>query len=98
MGKRNRERVARIRAGHEKPIATPMDPQEKIEHGLCPFPGCTGTPLRAENAHGFCVTHEKFVSDLVFILPHIKWEAPKAPAGLVLPGSPDFTIVTKPKG
>jgi hypothetical protein len=49
-------------------------------------------------AHGFCLTHEKFVADLLFIIPHIKWEAPKAPGGLVLPGSPDFTIVAKPKG
>ena len=91
MGKRNRERVARIQAGLEKPIGMPTDPKEKATKGLCPFPGCPGTPLRAEGAHGFCFAHEKFVADLVFIFPHIKWEQPKSQSGLVLPGSPDFT-------
>ena len=71
MGKRNRERRERVQAGLEESIATPMDPKEKAEHGLCPFPGCQGTPLRAQGSHGFCFTHEKFVADLIFIFPYI---------------------------
>ncbi|GAI90748.1 unnamed protein product [marine sediment metagenome] len=90
MGKRNRERVARIRAGQEKSIATPTDPKEKAEHGLCPFPGCRERPLWAEGAHGFCFTHEKFVADLVFIFPQIQWQPVQPKSGLVLPGSPEF--------
>lgn len=50
MGKRNRERVARIRVGQEKAIATPTDPKEKTGLGICPFPGCRETPLRAQGA------------------------------------------------
>ena len=92
MGKRNRERVARIRAGQEKAIATPIDPKEKAEHGLCPFPGCRERPLRAEGSHGFCAAHEKFTADLLFIVPHIQWQKPEPKSGLVKPGDPDFTL------
>jgi len=94
MGKRNRERVARIQAGLEKPIAMPTDPAEKTKMGLCPFPGCSATQLRAQGAHGFCAAHEKFVADLLFIIPHIKWEAKKSQTGLVLPGQPGFALPT----
>ena len=92
MGKRNRERVARIRAGQEKAIATPMDPKEKAEQGLCPFPGCQGRPLPVGCPHGFCPTHEKFVTDLLFIIPHIQWQKPEAKTRLIRPGDPDFTL------
>ncbi|MBA7680290.1 hypothetical protein ES703_88604 [subsurface metagenome] len=92
MGKRNRERVARIRAGQEEARATPIDPQEKAKAGLCPFPGCLGTPLRAQGAHGFCAAHEKFIADLIFIIPHIQWQKPETKSGLVLPGSPEFGL------
>lgn len=92
MGKRNRERVSRISAGLEKPRATPTDPVEKAQRGLCPFPGCVGPPLRAEGAHGFCTAHEKFAADLLFILPYIRMNQPKAPGGLVLPGQPGFSL------
>jgi len=91
MGTRNRERIARIRAGLEKPLGAPTDPKEKAAKGLCPFPGCSGDAIYEKPAHGFCLTHEKFVADLVFILPHIKWQEAKTPGGLVLPGSPEFT-------
>ena len=91
MGKRNRERVARIRAGVESSIAT--DPKEKAARGLCPFPGCQGEPLRAQGAHGFCATHEKFVADLLFILPRIQRGSPPAKDGLVLPGHPEFRVL-----
>jgi hypothetical protein len=108
MGKRHRERLERIQAGVEKPIAAPTDPVDKARHGRCPFPGCPGTPLRAEGAHGFCARHESFVADLVFILPHIQWgpakataagpAAPKSKGGLVLPGSPEFSVLQKNTG
>ncbi|MBA7605658.1 hypothetical protein ES703_12792 [subsurface metagenome] len=94
MGKRNRERVERIRAGQEKSIATPTDPKEKAMKGLCPFPGCPGTPLRAEGSHGFCFTHEKFVADLCFIIPHIQWPKPEEKSSLIKPGDPDFSFPT----
>lgn len=97
MGKRNRERVSRISAGLEKPVATPMDPKEKAARGLCPFPGCPGKPLRAAGAHGFCAAHEKFVADLCFIFPHIQWQPAQTKSGLILPGSPDFTLGTTVK-
>jgi len=90
MGKRNRERIERIQAGLDKSTVIPTDPQEKAMRGLCPFPGCTGTRLRAEGSHGFCAAHEKFLSDLLFILPYIQWEQPKTKGGLVLPGDQDF--------
>jgi len=90
MGKRNRERRERIQAGLEKPMAAPTNPQEKARRGLCPFPGCQGTQLRADGAHGFCARHESFVADLLFIVPHIQWQQPKTKSDLVLPGHPDF--------
>ena len=92
MGKRNRERVARIMAGVEEPRAVPTDPQEKASQGICPFPGCRGEPLRAQGTHGFCAAHEKFVADLLFIIPHIQWQPSAPTSSLVLPGSPDFGI------
>ncbi|MBA7700345.1 hypothetical protein ES703_109056 [subsurface metagenome] len=92
MGKKNRERVARIRAGQEKSIATPTDPKEKALKGLCPFPGCQERPLRGDGTHGFCAAHEKFVADLIFIFPHINWQKPEPKSDLVLPGSPEFGI------
>ena len=93
MGRRNRERVARIQAGLEDPKGTPKDPKEKAARGLCPFPGCQGTQLRAQGAHGFCAAHEKFVADLLFVIPHIQWPPQRTKSGLVLPGSPDFNLV-----
>jgi len=93
MGKRNRERVARIRAGIEKPITTPTDPKEKVGKGLCPFPGCSGRAILEKPAHGFCIQHEKFVADLLFIIPHIQLQKPETKRGLVLPGDSDFTGV-----
>jgi len=42
--------------------------------------------------HGFCFGHEKFVADLLFIIPHIQWQPVKPKSGLVLPGSPEFGI------
>lgn len=108
MGKRNREKRERIQAGLEKPTATPTDPVEKARRGLCPFPGCTGTPLKAKGAHGFCAGHESFAADLIFILPHIQWQPPMAPAAgpaapmskgvLVLPGDPRFSVLQKNTG
>ncbi len=105
MGKRNRERREKIQAGLDKSTVIPTDPQEKARRGLCPFPGCKGTPLKAEGAHGFCARHESFAADLIFILPHIQWGPAKAPAagpaapetkgGLVLPGSPEFSVLQK---
>lgn len=95
MGRRDRERRERIGAGLEKPIATPTDPQEKARRGLCPFPGCQGTPLRAVGAHGFCAKHESFLADLIFILPHIEWRQPETKGGLVLPGQPGFSVLPK---
>lgn len=92
MGKRNRERVARIRAGQEKSIATPTDPKEKAMKGLCPFPGCPGRPSPEGSPHGFCFPHEKFVADLLFIIPHIQWLKPEAKSSLVKPGDPEFTL------
>jgi len=92
MGKRNRERVERIRAGQEKSIATPMDPKEKAAQGVCPFPGCSWRPVPGRSPNGFCIQHEKFVADLCFIIPHIKWEKPEAKSSLIKPGDPDFTL------
>lgn len=108
MGKRSREKREKIQAGLEKPIATPTDPQAKARLGLCPFPGCTGTPLKAAGAHGFCAGHESFAADILFILQSIKWGPPMAPAadpaaprskgGLILPGSPEFSVLQKNTG
>ncbi|MBA7661334.1 hypothetical protein ES703_69349 [subsurface metagenome] len=98
MGKKNRERVAKIRAGIEKSIATPTDPQEKARLGICPFPGCKEKPLRAEGAHGFCARHESFLADLLFILPYLTSEPDKRPGGLILPGSPEFSVLPKNTG
>jgi len=103
MGRRHRERLERIQAGVEKPFAAPTNPVDKARHGRCPFPGCPGTPLKAEGAHGFCARHESFAADLIFILPHIQLGKPGAPVpgpavprskgGLVLPGDPGFSVI-----
>ena len=98
MGRRKRERVARIGAGIEKANATPLDPQERAKRGLCPFPGCQGDPLRGAGTHGFCFTHERLVSDLLFILPRIEWHQPKPKSELVVPGSPEFSMLPKNRG
>jgi hypothetical protein len=95
MSRKNRERVQRIQAGVEKPRATPTDPTHKAQHGLCPFPGCSGRPLRGESVHGFCFVHEKFVSDLLFILPRIRIQQSAVPTDLVLPGQPGFALAKR---
>lgn len=98
MGRRNRERIERISAGLEKPIAKPTDPKQKAQLGLCPFPGCSGTQLRSAGAHGFCVKHESFLADLLFILPHIQWQPRETKGGLVLPGHPEFSVLKQNTG
>ncbi len=64
----------------------------------CPFPGCQGRQIPGRNPHGFCFDHEKFLSDLIFILPHIQWQPVKTKGGLVLPGSPGFSVLQKNTG
>jgi len=61
-------------------------------YGKCPFPDCGRRVIPNRSPHGFCVEHEKFVNDLLFILPHIKpGEVRKA--GILLPGDKDFQVL-----
>jgi len=72
-----------------------MDPKEKVKYGQCPFPDCQRRPLPGKSPHGFCIEHEKFVGDLLFILPHIQFTQSKKPSGLIVPGSPEFSILPR---
>lgn len=58
-------------------------------YGKCPFPNCKRRVIQGQSSHGFCVEHEKFVNDLLFILPHIKTGQARS-SGIVLPGDKDF--------
>lgn len=94
MGRRSKERREKIRAGLEKPIGgIPTDPREKVTMGLCPFPGCPSRRIQAPGSHGFCAAHEKFASDILFILQFIRTGPVERPDGLVLPGQPGFDVV-----
>ncbi len=64
----------------------------------CPFPGCQGRQIPGRNPHGCCFDHEKFLSDLLFILPQIQRQPPRSKGGLVLPGSPEFSVLQKNTG
>ena len=63
------------------------------KYNRCPFPDCERHPLPGKSPHGFCIQHERFVADLLFIIPHIQWPPQRTKSGLVLPGSPDFSQV-----
>jgi len=55
------------------------------KYGHCPVPDCERRLIPGKFPHGLCIEHEKWLTFLLFILPHIKVEQGKTPGGLVLP-------------
>ena len=64
-----------------------------MKYGTCPFPDCKRHPLPGKSPHGFCIKHEEFVADLLFIMPHIKFTKGETPSGLIVPGTPEFNMM-----
>jgi hypothetical protein len=62
------------------------------KYGHCPVPDCERRLIPGKFPHGLCIEHEKWLTFLLFILPHIRVEQGKTPGGLVLPGQPDFQV------
>lgn len=61
------------------------------KYGKCPFPNCERRIIPSRSPHGFCLEHEKFANDLLFILPFLK-PMPGRKGGLILPGEKDFVM------
>ncbi len=62
------------------------------KYGQCPVPDCERRLIPGKSPHGLCIEHEKWLTFLLFILPHIKSTPAEHPSGLVLPGQPEFTV------
>lgn len=60
-------------------------------YSKCPFPNCERRIIPGQSPHGLCVEHEKFVNDLLFILPYLK-PTPGRASGLIVPGTKDFVM------
>jgi len=65
------------------------------KYGHCPVPDCERRLLPGRSPHGLCVEHEKFLETLLFLLPNIKEKPGQTKGGLVLPGQPEFKIVSE---
>jgi hypothetical protein len=65
------------------------------KYGHCPVPDCERRLIPGKFPHGLCIEHEKWLTFLLFVLPHIKVEQGKTPSGIVLPGSPEFKITPR---
>lgn len=74
----------------------------KAGFSKCPVPGCgkpfkleddqKGTTVNPPKRAPVCPTCWEFVVKLMFWLPRIQLKVGQTPSGLVLPGSPGFTM------
>ena len=62
------------------------------KYGHCPVPDCERRLLPGRSPHGLCPHHEELLGFLLFVLPRIQANPGKTESGLVLPGSPEFTV------
>jgi len=49
------------------------------KYGHCPVPGCERRLIPGKFPHGLCIEQEKWLTFLLFVLPHIKVEQGKTP-------------------
>lgn len=97
MGKKERERAERgefFRGG------------KTVKMVPCPFSGCTNYVMPGAKEIMACERHIQLIRDVLFILDHTRLRgevqspaerraAGKAPARIILPGSPEFNKAVK---
>lgn len=62
------------------------------KYGHCPVPNCERRLIPGRSPRGLCPHHEELLDFLFFILPRIRVNQGKSPSGLVLPGSPEYSV------